>query len=313
MHKKREAISWRHRLTRYHRDVLTRWTPIAMLPRSTGLPAAMLHDPLHSPMPASLAAVAIARKTGARPDLNHSRAYIKPFNPTLPAVSAPQRNSHGRIRHGGTGYLGRAMIGRLLSRGHAVRALARPASLDRELPGAAAGDRRRARLGDVCGRTIHTTTLVHLVGTPHPAPSKATEFQRVDLASDPVERRGRRAVHDRAPRLRQRCAAGARDAGLASAARAMGEAAIVEREAHRDDAATLVCASGRATGGRSRWKPFYWLGERLPATRGRRGAWASSRWRKMVAALVQAVEYPPRHRNGTRIVEVPDTGAAWLS
>jgi len=38
---------------------------------------------------------------------------------------------------GGTGYLGRAMIGALLNRQHSVRALTRPASLDRVPAGAA--------------------------------------------------------------------------------------------------------------------------------------------------------------------------------
>jgi uncharacterized protein YbjT (DUF2867 family) len=84
---------------------------------------------------------------------------------------------------GGTGYIGTRLIPRLLSRGHRVRALARSGSVGRVPSGAAVvvGDAldpdsfaSALRAGD---------TLVHLVGTPHPSPSKAEEFVRVDLAS----------------------------------------------------------------------------------------------------------------------------------
>jgi uncharacterized protein YbjT (DUF2867 family) len=82
---------------------------------------------------------------------------------------------------GGTGYIGGALMPLLLGRGHHVRALVRAASAGRVPAGATAitGDAldpesvaRALRPGD---------TLVHLVGTPHPNPSKARQFQEVDL------------------------------------------------------------------------------------------------------------------------------------
>jgi uncharacterized protein YbjT (DUF2867 family) len=84
---------------------------------------------------------------------------------------------------GGTGYIGTRLIPRLLSRGHRVRALARSGSVGRVPSGAAVvvGD---ALDPDSFASALRATdTLVHLVGTPHPSPSKAEEFVRVDLAS----------------------------------------------------------------------------------------------------------------------------------
>jgi uncharacterized protein YbjT (DUF2867 family) len=84
---------------------------------------------------------------------------------------------------GGTGYIGTRLIPRLLSRGHRVRALARSGSVGRVPAGAAVvvGD---ALNPDSFASALRAgDTLVHLVGTPHPSPSKAEEFVRVDLAS----------------------------------------------------------------------------------------------------------------------------------
>ena len=64
---------------------------------------------------------------------------------------------------GGTGYVGRRLARALLEPGYEVRVLTRAESSSRVPAG-----------GD---------TLVHLVGTPHPSPSKAAEFRRVDLPS----------------------------------------------------------------------------------------------------------------------------------
>jgi uncharacterized protein YbjT (DUF2867 family) len=84
---------------------------------------------------------------------------------------------------GGTGYMGTHLIPLLLARGHRVRVLTRAASVARVPSGAAAllGD---ALEPDVISGVLRSNdTLVHLLGTPHPNPSKAREFQRVDLPS----------------------------------------------------------------------------------------------------------------------------------
>jgi uncharacterized protein YbjT (DUF2867 family) len=73
---------------------------------------------------------------------------------------------------GGTGYLGRPLIERLLNKGHSVRALVRSGS-EHKLP----RDAEAVYTRDVAGRD----TFVHLIGTPRPSPAKAKQFREVDL------------------------------------------------------------------------------------------------------------------------------------
>ena len=211
---------------------------------------------------------------------------------------------------GGTGHLGRAMIGALLHRRHDVRALTRPASLDRVPAGATPVVGDALDSATFADALLTTTTLVHLVGTPHPGPSKAMEFERVDLASvqSSVEA-ARRAqighlvyvsVAQPAPVMRAYVAA-----------RAKGEAAIVEARL----TATML-RPWYVLGPDHRWPmalmPIYWLAERLPATREAVRRMGLVTLAQMVAALVQAVEDPPT--TGTvRIVDVPAIRAARLS
>ena len=84
---------------------------------------------------------------------------------------------------GGTGYIGRPLIETLLEKGYRVHALVRPGS-EHKLPSGAL-----PVVGDALDQTTFAgaippeATVVHLIGTPHPNPSKAIEFRRVDLAS----------------------------------------------------------------------------------------------------------------------------------
>src|SRR6478752_4366229 len=64
---------------------------------------------------------------------------------------------------GGTGYIGRRLIPQLVTRGHLVRAVVRPGSEGKVPAGA--------------------EIVVHLVGTPHPSPSKAAEFEALDYVA----------------------------------------------------------------------------------------------------------------------------------
>src|SRR6185503_1802789 len=58
-------------------------------------------------------------------------------------------------------------------------------------------------------------------------------------------------------------------------------------------------------------RPFYWLAERVPASRETARRLGLVTLPQMVAALVAAVESPPAQ--GTRVVEVPEIRAASLS
>ena len=123
---------------------------------------------------------------------------------------------------GGTGYMDTAGPA-LLAREHEVRVLAR-AGIDTAVPAGAAAIIGDAFNSDAVIRALPSDgTLVHLVGTPHPSPSKAAEFQRVDLpaalASWPPRRQGR------SPQLVycQRRASGARHGGVHRVARGRGK------------------------------------------------------------------------------------------
>ena len=211
---------------------------------------------------------------------------------------------------GGTGYLGRAMIGVLLNRGHAVRALTRPASLDRVPAGATPVVGDALDSATFADALFATTTLVHLVGTPHPGPSKAAEFQRVDLASI----RSSVEAARRAPIAHLVYVSVAQPAPVLRAyvdARTKGEAAIVEA------GLTATMLRPWYVLGPGHWwpvalKPIYWLAELVPATREAARRMGLVTLAQMVTALVQAVEHPPA--TGTvRIVDVPGIRAARLS
>ena len=73
---------------------------------------------------------------------------------------------------GGTGYLGRPLIERLLNKGQFVRALVRPGS-EVKLPKDA--DHSYDRHLEGCD------TFVHLIGVPKPSPAKAKQFREIDL------------------------------------------------------------------------------------------------------------------------------------
>lgn len=84
---------------------------------------------------------------------------------------------------GATGYMGTRLAAQLLARGHKVVAIARAASRHKLPPGC------EVVIADVLDANTwkHSLrpdqTIVHLVGTPHPSPSKATQFVEIDLRS----------------------------------------------------------------------------------------------------------------------------------
>ena len=210
---------------------------------------------------------------------------------------------------GGTGYIGRALIEWLVTRGHDVVALVRPESRSKLPSGATPiiGDALDA--ATFAHSLPRNATLVHLVGTPHPNPSKAQEFERVDLASvkaSVVAARRAAVAHlvyvsvaQPAPVMRAYVAA-----------RAAGEAAI--------SSAGLTATMLRpwyVIGPGRRWpillKPAYWLLERLPSTRESARRLGLVTIEQMVIALAAAVEHPPT--TGTiRIIDVPEIRAAKL-
>jgi uncharacterized protein YbjT (DUF2867 family) len=211
---------------------------------------------------------------------------------------------------GGTGYLGRAMIGALLLRHHTVRALARPSSIGRVPAGATAVVGNALDAATFAAGLSSTTTLVHLVGTPHPGPSKAAEFERIDLASirasvdasrrSPIAHLVYLSVAQPAPVMRAYVDV-----------RARGEAMIGE-----SGLTATVLRPWYVVGPGHWWpialEPFYWIAECLPSMRDAARRMGLVTLEQMVAALVQAVEHPPS-RGSIRVVDVPAIRASRLS
>ena len=201
---------------------------------------------------------------------------------------------------GVTGYLGAALVPRLLARGHRVVGLARAGSEGRVPAGASvvAGDALDA--ATYAARVPAGATFVHLIGVAHPSPKKAREFRDVDLAS-----------------LKAALAAAVPAAVSHFVYLSVAHPAPAMRaywEARAEGEALLLATGLPATilrpwyvlGPSHRWPyllvPLYALAELLPATRaGARRLGLVTR-EQMTRALVTAVESPP---GGVRLVDVP--------
>jgi uncharacterized protein YbjT (DUF2867 family) len=203
---------------------------------------------------------------------------------------------------GGTGYVGQRLIIELLARGHRVRALAREASIARVTPGASAvvGD---ALAGESVAAAMRAgDTIVHLVGTPHPSPAKAKEFQQVDLPSI----RATVAAAQRAKASHAVYVSVAQPAPVMQAyleVRAAGEAMIRGAKL-----TATILRPWYILGPGHRWPmalvPIYKVAELLPSTRESALRLGLVTIKQMVQALVSAVENPPAP-GAVRIVDVP--------
>jgi len=210
---------------------------------------------------------------------------------------------------GGTGYIGRNLIPLLLARGHRVRVLTRAESAQRVPAGATSvvGD---ALSDDSIATAFHAgDTLIHLVGTPHPTPSKADQFEKVDLISI-------RASVNAAQRVKIRhlvYVSVAQPAPIMQAylwVRSLGEAMI--REARLT--ATIV-RPWYVLGPGRRWPkvimPLYKLAEAIPATRATAERLGLVTIEQFVNAMVSGAENPPASGQ-QRIVDVPGIRNAHL-
>ncbi len=203
---------------------------------------------------------------------------------------------------GATGYIGTRLVQALLERGHAVHALVRPGS-EAKLPSGAL-----AVIGDALDAATFAAeiparaTFVHLVGTAHPSPAKAQEFRRVDLAS----------IHAATMAVRERSVRHFIYVSVAHPAPVMRAYIAVRQEGEALVKLTGIPATilrpWYVLGPGHRWPcvlvPVYALMRLLPATRATAERLGLVSLAAMVAALVRAVEAPPRA--GARVVEVPD-------
>ncbi len=203
---------------------------------------------------------------------------------------------------GGTGYLGGALLPALLARGHRVTAVARRGS-ERKLPaGCAVVEGNALDAASFADRVAPADTLIHLVGTSHPAPWKAEQFRKVDLTS----------VHASIEAART---SGIRHfvyLSVAQPAPAMRAYVAVRAECEAQIAGAGLAATflrpWYVLGPGHRWPyvlvPIYALLERLPATRDTARRIGLVKLRQMVNALVWAVENPPEERRVMDVVAI---------
>jgi uncharacterized protein YbjT (DUF2867 family) len=201
---------------------------------------------------------------------------------------------------GGTGYMGQQLLPLLVQRGHEVTALVRSAGALRLPSGVRILVGDALKLDSYVDAARGADTFVHLIGVPHPSPAKAAQFRRVDFVSAQVALKA------------------AREAGikhfvyLSVAHPASMMKAFIEV---RSECEAMIRVSGiNATflrpwyvlGPGHRWAsallPFYWVCERLPATRESARRLGLVRLPQMINTLVWSIENPA---DGIRIIEVP--------
>ena len=209
---------------------------------------------------------------------------------------------------GGTGYIGLALLDALITRGHKVRALVRPASAPLLPPGVSPVFGNALDAESFADEVPPADTFVQLVGTPHPGPRKAAEFARVDLPS------GLAAVNASVQ-------ASVRHLVYVSVAHPapVMQAYIAARIAVEERIGVACATTWLAAtilrpwyvlGPGHRWPyllaPLYALGRAVPTTRAGAQRLGLVTQTQMVAALVEAVEHPPDNSSSEpRIWEVP--------
>lgn len=206
---------------------------------------------------------------------------------------------------GGTGYLGRALLPRLVSAGHRVRALVRPGSEGKLAAGCEPIAGSALDAGDVEKSLQPGDTIVHLVGVPHPSPRKAAEFERVDAGS----------VAALLAAVRNRAARGERMKHLVYLSVAHPAPAMRVYWSVRERCEARIAENGvpatflrpwYVLGPGHRWPvvllPLYALARIVPAWRGGARRLGLVRLREMVGALEWAIAEPPA--SGVRILEV---------
>lgn len=206
---------------------------------------------------------------------------------------------------GGTGYIGARLVPCLLARGHRVRVLARAGSLARVPKAALAVPGNALDADQVAAALRPGDTVVHLVGTPHPNPSKAAAFEQVDLASI----RATVSAAQRVPITHLIYLSVAQPAPVMAAylaARAAGERLLAQARLP-----ATVLRPWYVLGPGHRWPlvllPFYALANCLPPLRAGATRLGLVTLEQMVRAIVCAIESEPPQ--GMAIVEVPEIRA----
>jgi uncharacterized protein YbjT (DUF2867 family) len=206
---------------------------------------------------------------------------------------------------GGTGYMGRQLIPRLLQRGHEVRALVRPGS-EEKLPlgcNSVSGD---ALIRETFAEKIAPAdTFVQLVGVSHPSPAKAAQFRSIDLVA------GKASIEAAA-------SAGIRHFVYLSVAQPapvmkayIAVRAECEEMIRQRGLNASILRPWYVLGPGHRWPyaliPIYWALEQFAPTREGAQRLGLVSLDQMILALLRAVESPV---SGIRVIAVPEIRAA---
>lgn len=207
---------------------------------------------------------------------------------------------HGIFISGGTGYIGTHLVPELLKRGHKVTVLARKGSEHKVNPKA------KILLGNPLehesfkGKLKLHDTFVQLAGTSHPSPWKAKKFKSVDLQAvkssikaikgSSISHYIYMSVAHPAPVMKSYLAA-----------RIEAEKLIKKRGINATFLRPLyVLGPGHY------WPylilPFYWIFERLPATKDAANRLGLVTLNQMIKALVYAIE---NQGKGIKVIDVP--------
>ena len=200
---------------------------------------------------------------------------------------------------GGTGYIGTRLIPRLLDNGYRVKALARAGS-EQALPaGCEVVTGNALDRSTFADRVAPSDTFIQLVGVSHPSPSKAAQFQTIDLASI---------------RASVSAAIGAGIGHFIYVSVAQPAPVMKAYQSVRAEGERLIRESGlNATilrpwyvlGPGHRWPyaliPIYWLLERIPSTRDTAMRLGLVTREEIIEALLRSVESPA---SGVQLLDV---------
>jgi len=206
---------------------------------------------------------------------------------------------------GGTGYMGRRLITDLLGRGHHVQALVRAGSepkLPRGCP-CVVGDALKA--ASYAHHVPPVDTFVQLVGVSHPSPSKAIQFQEIDLASA-------KAAITAAEQAGVQHFIYVSVAHPAPVMKAYIEVRVaVEAMIRSSGLNATILRPWYVLGPGHLWpyalKPMYWVLERVPQTRDTARRLGLFTLEQMISALRGAVENPCQ---GVWVLGVPEIRAS---
>ena len=235
-------------------------------------------------------------------------ASISEIRLLLKVRSLPRSSDSRRVFiTGGTGYLGSSLIPILLERGHRVRALVRPNSKGKVTAGCEVVSGDPLDANSYRNLIRPADTFIHLVGVPHPSPSKSEQFRIVDLVS------AREAINVAAELGMQHFIylSVAHPAPMLKSYIAVR--AQCEQMIHQKHLNSTILRPWYVLGPGHRWPyallPLYKLMEWFPFTRSGAQRLGLVTLEQMILALVEAVETPAL---GVRIMEVPEIRAAHL-